>query len=237
MRFIVTASTQTIPPRRLENHPDKGGDAAKFQKISEAYSVLSDPEKRRDYDRGGPALMGAFPGRAGVDPFELFKTFFGRDDPFDDLFGSTMTTTVVQNGRVVTRTVRTGPGLGTGSFFRAYNIGRMDERMEQARVPADQANDDDAFLREVLERSKRDVGRPPVYHENQDDDSILREVLERSRHDTGPLPTNEADDDADLRAAIAMSLQDEAPSTAPRGGAYASSRQQQLDALRRRGLS
>ena len=33
-----------------ENHPDAGGDEDKFKKISEAYDILSDEGKRRDYD-------------------------------------------------------------------------------------------------------------------------------------------------------------------------------------------
>jgi DnaJ-class molecular chaperone len=36
-----------------ENHPDKGGDIAKFQQIQKAYEVLSDSEKRAAYDRYG----------------------------------------------------------------------------------------------------------------------------------------------------------------------------------------
>lgn len=32
------------------HHPDKGGDVKKFQEISEAYEVLSDPSKRSQYD-------------------------------------------------------------------------------------------------------------------------------------------------------------------------------------------
>jgi len=37
----------------LKNHPDKGGDEAKFKEICEAYEVLSDPDRRRDYDQDG----------------------------------------------------------------------------------------------------------------------------------------------------------------------------------------
>lgn len=36
----------------VKNHPDKGGDPEIFKKISEAYQVLSNPEKRRIYDNG-----------------------------------------------------------------------------------------------------------------------------------------------------------------------------------------
>ena len=34
----------------LKNHPDKGGDTEKFQEISEAYEILSDVDKRKEYD-------------------------------------------------------------------------------------------------------------------------------------------------------------------------------------------
>ena len=34
----------------LQTHPDRGGDAEEFQKINEAYEILSDEDKRRMYD-------------------------------------------------------------------------------------------------------------------------------------------------------------------------------------------
>ncbi|MDP2640953.1 MAG: molecular chaperone DnaJ [Candidatus Yanofskybacteria bacterium] len=55
--------------RRLAHkyHPDKGGDAQKFNEISEAYQVLSDQDKRSQYDKfgktfEGPGFQGAGPG-------------------------------------------------------------------------------------------------------------------------------------------------------------------------------
>jgi len=36
-----------------KEHPDKGGDEAKFKQISKAYEILGDPEKRANYDRFG----------------------------------------------------------------------------------------------------------------------------------------------------------------------------------------
>ena len=35
----------------LVTHPDKGGTDEEFQKVNEAWNVLSDPVKRADYDR------------------------------------------------------------------------------------------------------------------------------------------------------------------------------------------
>ncbi|MBR3161436.1 MAG: molecular chaperone DnaJ [Bacilli bacterium] len=69
-------------------HPDvsKEKDAAeKFKECQEAYAVLSDPQKRKQYDQFGHA---AFSGAAGSG-FEGFSNFdFGdMSDIFDDLFG------------------------------------------------------------------------------------------------------------------------------------------------------
>lgn len=36
-----------------QHHPDAGGDEAKFKEITEAYNILSDPDKRKIVDLGG----------------------------------------------------------------------------------------------------------------------------------------------------------------------------------------
>ena len=78
-------------------HPDKGGDEKKFKEINEAYQVLSNKERRAQYDRFGRVFEGGeekgfaqgfeegFWERAreegfGFDSFELedlFESFFG----------------------------------------------------------------------------------------------------------------------------------------------------------------
>ena len=60
-----------------ENHPDKGGDAEKFKQIAEAYEVLSNKDKRTQYD-----TFGKFDGNMNVNPFEIFESMF-RDIGLD----------------------------------------------------------------------------------------------------------------------------------------------------------
>lgn len=73
-----------------KHHPDKGGEEAKFKEITEAYSILGDEKKRREYDAygqsfGGGAGAGGF---GGFDPSQ-FSGFGGAGVEFDfsDIFG------------------------------------------------------------------------------------------------------------------------------------------------------
>ena len=62
------------PPHR--EHPDKGGDPEKYARLSHAYDVLSDSEKRRNYDQFGDE-NGPKGGGGGFDPFSEFFSGFG----------------------------------------------------------------------------------------------------------------------------------------------------------------
>lgn len=72
--------------KAMEHHPDKGGDAAKFKEINEAYQVLGSADTRTQYDQYGSSFeqmrRQGYQG-AGFDPRE-----FGFDiGDLSDLFG------------------------------------------------------------------------------------------------------------------------------------------------------
>lgn len=103
------ADTQEIKSayRRLalKYHPDRNpGDKEaeeRFKEAAEAYSVLSDPEKRSTYDRYGHQGLSAGGTAPGFDPsiFADFSDIFGDFFGFGDLFGgSTRQRTRAQRG-------------------------------------------------------------------------------------------------------------------------------------------
>lgn len=67
----------------LKHHPDKrGGDPEKFKEINEAYSVLSDPNKKKMYDQFGTVEMAEMGNPMNMGDMEnIFENLFGFGFP------------------------------------------------------------------------------------------------------------------------------------------------------------
>ena len=67
-----------------QNHPDKGGDTAKFQSIQIAYDTLSDPQKRAAYDNPTPQGRSSGFGFSSnnFDINDILSQVFGQRNPF-----------------------------------------------------------------------------------------------------------------------------------------------------------
>lgn len=69
----------------MKHHPDRGGNEKMFQKITEAYETLIDPNKKDEYDHHGPAGF-----RPSWQEFHFKSGPFtqGHYNPFEDIFSN-----------------------------------------------------------------------------------------------------------------------------------------------------
>jgi molecular chaperone DnaJ len=106
------------------NHGDKGAEE-RFKEVQAAYAILSDPDKRKEYDSGGGIFGGGFPGGGfgGGSTGPGGGGFGGFGDILSDLFGSA--------GRGGARTPRPERGRDLETEVHVS----FDQAMEGAQIP------------------------------------------------------------------------------------------------------
>lgn len=108
----------------LRLHPDKcqeSGAEEAFKKVGEAFGVLSDSDKRQQYDQFGVSAVrggGGGGGPGGVSPEDIFEAFFSQagGHPFMRAGG-------VGGGTGGPRVVFSSGGLGGGNMFHFSTMG------------------------------------------------------------------------------------------------------------------
>jgi curved DNA-binding protein len=120
-----------------QHHPDKGGDTSKFQQIQEAYSILGDVEKRREYDNPIKHDFGFNQNTHDIN--EIFSQIFGQRHHqwhnqkqllrtslnlslLDAYKGSSQIVKLQSNYGVKVLDIKIPPGVRTGDQIKYDNI-------------------------------------------------------------------------------------------------------------------
>jgi DnaJ family protein B protein 4 len=190
----------------LKWHPDKQ-DAAnrsfaeeRFKLISEAYQVLSDPQKRSDYDRfGKEGLQGAGPVSRSPGSFSSFPPGFGGFSSFG-------------GGPGVTRVVITSTGPGG---VRVTQTSGGDSPFEHPFFSRGSMRDPFDLFHDFFGARggagfpSRAAGRSPFgsrFDDDADSDEELHRVMELSRQEEERRRMSEMQPDMEENAALKEAL-------------------------------
>lgn len=117
-------------------HPDKkGGDEKKFKEINEAYQVLSNPQKRAQYDQFGTTFDGQ-----GFDFSKQGSWGFGGFGNFEDIFSNI-----------------DFEEMGLGSFFEDFFAGQRTSKTKRKTRGNDLTIDLEISLEEAAFGVKREI--------------------------------------------------------------------------------
>jgi len=93
---IKSAYRKLVKKYHPDANPDDPDAETKIKEVNEAFAVLSDPQKRADYDNQGSAVSPdqsqawpSGPGSGGFDPGNInFADYMSGSDFFDNIFGN-----------------------------------------------------------------------------------------------------------------------------------------------------
>ncbi|MBD3251169.1 DnaJ domain-containing protein [Candidatus Uhrbacteria bacterium] len=132
-----------------KHHPDRGGDEKEFIRIYHAYEVLSDPQKRADYDRYGEMREHPIePSQTRYPDWSVLWDMIRTETPLDSEFGQQGYPNVYQGG--IVEDPRTGDTYQSAQDIRIAKMenayGNFCDIMEQLAIHPDRIPHDPASL-------------------------------------------------------------------------------------------